>query len=147
MKRLLLLSLIPVALTAAAQPMDHSSMPGMVMPGDTPKQAKKPVKKAAPVAHQGHVGKRASPSGASHAVHMDHSSMPGMKMDHSSMPGMKMPAAGSSSQDHSSMPGMKMDHSSMPDDEWRMANQATIWLGMACRSALSCSAAAQRSRR
>ena len=120
MRRLLLLSLVPVALAAAAQPMDHSAMPGMMMPGDE-KQAKKPPKKSAPAAHPGQAKKRVPSSAASAPAAMDHSAMPGMKMpsgqqDHSSMPGMKMP---SGQQDHSSMPGMNMpssqqDHSSMP---------------------------------
>jgi copper resistance protein B len=135
MKRLLLLGLIPVALTAAAQTMDHSSMPGMVMPGDPPKTAKKTAKRPPPVADKGNAGTTKPSSKAMGATQMDHSSMPGMAMpgmtmpapksrsqDHSSMPSMNMPAAKAPSQDHSSMPGMTMpasqsgsqDHSPMP---------------------------------
>jgi copper resistance protein B len=115
MKRLLILGFIPVALAATAQTMDHSSMPGMVMPPPAGADKEKPSSKSA------------SPPA------MDHSSMPGMKMpetqpatspampgmnmpasqapamDHSSMPGMNMPAAQSSQHDHSAMPGMSMD--------------------------------------
>lgn len=134
MRRLLLLGLLPVALGAAAQNMDHSAMPGMAMPGDKKPAEKSAAKKPAPKA-----AKKKAASGQP-AMQMDHANMPGMKMpadkpmghsgmpgmkmpangakDHSSMSGMKMPADGS--QDHSSMPGMKMpsngamDHSSMP---------------------------------
>jgi copper resistance protein B len=129
MKRLLLLSLVfPVALGAAAQTMDHSSMPGMVMPGDPQKSAKKVTKKSTPTAQKNSAGKSISPAKVSGGAAMDHSSMPGMEMpaghssaqDHSSMPGMNMPAQ--PSQNQSSMPGMTMpagqpsmpDHSSMP---------------------------------
>jgi len=84
MKRLFLLGLIPIALTAAAQPMDHSSMPGMKMqPAGSPSQD-----------HSSMPGMK-MPSAQS-------------PQDHSSMPGMKMPSAQSPSQDHSSMPGMNM---------------------------------------
>jgi copper resistance protein B len=95
MKRLILMGLIPIAMSAAAQTMDHSSMPGMVMPGDPPK----PSNKSAPAVDQ-------PPSG---------SQMPSKTpakgaapMDHSSMPGMVMPATQAPSPDHSSMPGMDM---------------------------------------
>ena len=124
MKRLLLLGLLPVALGATAQTMDHSKMPGMVMPGDQQKPTKKTAKKPAPVAKSA-AGKSASPSKRSGAV-MDHSAMPGMTMPadpqsqgHSSMPGMKMKPAQPSA-NHSAMPGMNKpasgahDHSSMP---------------------------------
>jgi copper resistance protein B len=137
MKGLLLLGLIPIALTAAAQPMDHSSMPGMVMPGDTQKPTKKETGKPDSVKQKAPAIKSESRGKASGMAPMDHSSMPGMKMpaahnaaqDHSSMPGMsmppgqampgmKMPAAGSTPQ---AMPGMSMpsaqsmpDHASMP---------------------------------
>jgi copper resistance protein B len=135
MKRLFLLALIPVALTAAAQPMDHSSMPGMVMPGDPPpKVAKKTEKKSTPVAPKGNAGTAKPASKTTGVKKMDHSAMPGMAMpgmtmppaqsgsqDHSSMPGMNMPAVKAPSQNHSSMPGMNMpsqppmqDHGAMP---------------------------------
>lgn len=131
MKRLLLLGLIPIAVTAAAQTMDHSSMPGMVMPGDSQKPAKSSTKKPAPTKQKAPAQKAASPGKAPAMAPMDHSSMPGMKMpaakpaaqDHSSMPGMAMPAGQSmpgmdmpaQPQKSSSMPGMTMpDHSSMP---------------------------------
>jgi copper resistance protein B len=137
MKRLLLLGLIPIAVTAAAQTMDHSSMPGMVMPGDSQKPAKSSTKKPAPT-QKAPAQKAASPGKAPTMAPMDHSSMPGMKMpaakpaaqDHSSMPGMAMPPGKSmpgmdmpaQPQKSSSMPGMTMpagqpampDHSSMP---------------------------------
>ncbi len=138
MKRLLLLGLIPIAVTAAAQTMDHSSMPGMVMPGDSQKPAKSSTKKPAPTTQKAPAQKAASPGKAPAIAPMDHSSMPGMKMpaakpaaqDHTSMPGMAMPPGQSMSgmdlpaqpQKSSSMPGMTMpagqpampDHSSMP---------------------------------
>jgi copper resistance protein B len=137
MKRLLLLGLIPIAVTAAAQTMDHSSMPGMVMPGDSQKPAKSSTKKPAPT-QKAPAQKAASPGKAPAMAPMDHSSMPGMKMpaakpaaqDHSSMPGMAMPPGKSmpgmdmpaQPQKSSSMPGMTMpagqpampDHAAMP---------------------------------
>jgi copper resistance protein B len=137
MKRLLLLGLIPIAVTAAAQTMDHSSMPGMVMPGDSQKPAKSSTKKPAPT-QKAPAQKAASPGKAPTMAPMDHSSMPGMKMpaakpaaqDHSSMPGMAMPPGKSmpgmdmpaQPQKSSSMPGMTMpagqpampDHAAMP---------------------------------
>jgi hypothetical protein len=85
MKGLLLLALIPIALTAAAQPMDHSSMPGMVMPGDTQKPTKKLTGKPGSV----------KPSGQSMP---DHASMPGMNMNGS--PGHDMAAMGATEIPH-----------------------------------------------
>jgi len=138
MKRLLLLGLIPVALSAAAQTMDHSSMPGMVMPGDSQKPAKKVTKKPAPAMKKAPAGKPESGGKAAPMAPMDHSSMKGMKMPaahsaaqgHSAMPGMDMPSGQSMpgmnmpsqpAQNRSAMPGMAMpagqspmDHSSMP---------------------------------
>jgi len=125
MKRLLLLSLLPIALGAAAQTMDHSAMPGMVMPGDQQKPTKKTAKKPAPAANKSGAGKSVSPS-KPHGAVMEHSAMPGMTMPAgpqsggpSSMPGMKMTPAQPPS-NHSTMPGMNKaapgahDHSSMP---------------------------------
>jgi copper resistance protein B len=139
MKRLLLLGLIPVALTAAAQTMDHSSMPGMVMPGDPPKTAKKTAKRPPPVADKGNAGPTKPSSKAMGATQMDHSSMPGMAMpgmtmpapksrsqDHSSMPGMNMPAAKAPSQDHSSMPGMAMPGMTMPAPKSRSQDHSSM---------------------
>lgn len=92
MNRLALIALMPLAMagSAAAQTMDHSSMPGMAMPPTPAKPAKaaKPVKKpAAPPATHDQAPPPADPTDL-HAGHtmpaataMDHGSMPGMKMD------------------------------------------------------------------
>ena len=126
MKRLLLLGLLPVALGATAQTMDHSKMPGMVMPGDQQKPTKKTAKKPAPVAKSA-AGKSASPSKPSGAV-MDHSAMPGMTMPadpqsqgHSSMPGMKMKPAQPSA-NHSAIPGMNKPAS----NAWHVTHLAAV---------------------
>jgi hypothetical protein len=73
MKGLLLLGLIPIALTAAAQPMDHSSMPGMVMPGDTQKPTKKVTGKPGSVKQKAPTEKSTSRRKASAMAPMDHS--------------------------------------------------------------------------
>ena len=96
MNRLALIGLIPLVLAtpAAAQPMDHSAMPGMVMPAapakPAPKPTKKPAKKPpAPAVHQ-HQG----PAPAAGDPHAGHNMPAGAApMDRSSMPGMTMPAA------------------------------------------------------
>ena len=112
MRRLLLLGLLPVAISAAAQTMDHSSMPGMVMPGDSKKTVAKTAKK--PVAASPKSTGRKTNTLPAKSGAMDHAKMPGMKMpaagapDHSAMPGMKMPAG---PQDHAAMPGMNMANS------------------------------------
>lgn len=133
MSRLALLGLLPLlaAAPAAAQPMDHSSMPGMDMPAQPakpvgkPKAAAKlkapakPKAKAAPAAHAHHA---ATPQAEPHAAHgapsggapTDHGAMPGMSMpegapaaEHQAMPGMSMPGS-APAQDHTAMPGMEM---------------------------------------
>ncbi len=109
MRRFLFLGLLPFAVTAAAQTMDHSSMPGMVMPGGAPE-----AKKVPSAQHNG-PDTTPQPPAANRTAPTDHSSMPGMSKpaaqsgshDHSSMPGMSTPAP-APSHDHSSMPGMDM---------------------------------------
>jgi copper resistance protein B len=115
MKGLLLLGLIPIALTAAAQPMDHSSMPGMVMPGDTQKPTNKVTGKTDSVTQKS-PAKKPTPRGKASAM---------TPIDHSSMQGMKTPAARPAAQDHSSMPGMNMPPSqSMPGMKMPAAGSA-----------------------
>ncbi|MES2255554.1 MAG: copper resistance protein B [Pseudomonadota bacterium] len=115
MKWLITVGLIPIALTAAAQTMDHSSMPGMVMPGD----AAKPSTKSAPAADQ-------RPS----ETQMPSARTPAKKavpMDHSSMPGMVMPATQAPSPDHASMPGMDMSGAAnAPGHDMANMDQAEI---------------------
>ncbi len=114
MSRLVLIALIPLAIagSAAAQTMDHSSMPGMAMPA-TPA---KPAKATKPVGRE-----RATPPAADKGAdpHAGHT-MPaaGPPMDHGSMPGMTMPADPAApkptampAMDHAAMPGMTMDGS------------------------------------
>ncbi|WP_168075652.1 copper resistance protein B [Caulobacter sp. SSI4214] len=118
MNRLALIALMHFAMagSAAAQTMDHSSMPGMAMPATpaTPAKAAKPVKKPAapPAAHQ----QPAPPAAA--ADPQAGRAMPAASAgtDHGSMPGMSMPAdpaapkpAAMPGMDHGSTPGMKMD--------------------------------------
>lgn len=116
MKRLLLLGFVPVALAATAQTMDHSSMPGMVMPSPAGANKEKPSSKSASPPAMDHstmpgMSMPATPSGTSPANAMPGMDMPASQapaMDHSAMPGMNMPAARPSQHDHSTMPGMSM---------------------------------------
>ncbi|OYW24460.1 MAG: hypothetical protein B7Z49_02925, partial [Hydrogenophilales bacterium 12-63-5] len=78
--------------------MDHSNMPGMVMPGMKNMQPAPAKAKPKPTAKP----KSQSQPAQSGMPEMDHS-----KMDHSNMPGMDKPAANEMpAMDHSNMPGM-----------------------------------------
>lgn len=154
MRRLALLGLLPflAALPAAAQTMDHSSMPGMAMPGmSMPTQSTKPARKPKSAAkgpakrktasrthaHQGATpgaghtaaSKAAAQGAAPPPAHGAPSSAG--SMDHGAMPGMSMPGA-PPALDHPAMPGMSMpgsapaeDHAAMPGMEMGTA-QAQI---------------------
>lgn len=131
--------------------MDHSNMPGMVMPGMKNMQPAPAKAKPKPTAKPKSQSQPAQ-SGMPEMDHskMDHSNMPGMDkpaanempaMDHSNMPGMgqqpaasEMPAMDHSKMDHSNMPGMDkpadgkpamdhsaMDHGSQPGAKQEMA--------------------------
>ena len=71
----------------AAQPMDHSKMPGMSMPGQP--AADTATRRAAPSAKPG--AKRATTKKAQPKKASTPAKKPAPPMDHSNMPGMKMP--------------------------------------------------------
>lgn len=101
MNRLALAALVPLVLAgpAAAQTMDHSAMPGMMMPGDPPKAPAKP--KAATHQHS----PPASPAASAPE------SMPGMSMPPASPPAAAGQTAG---QDPAGPPALEIPHGPPP---------------------------------
>jgi len=100
MNRLVVISLLPLALAAPAmaQTMDHSSMPGMTMPAAPAKPTARPAKPEA-AAHQHQAApapavapKPETPAAGEADPHAGHDMPAETPMDHSAMPGMAMGA-------------------------------------------------------
>ena len=89
MRYAIFLGLLPLALSATAQPMDHSAMPGMDMHAHP--ASPEATKKSSPDTKQ----KDAAPPKKADAAHMRHMPMPGMDMPPAMSPktGMNMPDA------------------------------------------------------